>query len=243
MFNMVKRLMIQIDEVLCTGCGNCVPGCAEGALQIIDGKARLVSETYCDGLGACLGECPEGALTLREVETVEFDEAAAMEHVKKKKLASEEVSCAGSESFTYSASHQTSEGRGVVPTSNQTSLLKHWPIKLKLISTQHPSLNDSNLLVVADCAALAYPSLHSDFVDGKTPIIVCPKFEDYQANLEKMTEIFATNSIQDVSVLHMEVPCCHGLSRLVAQAILNSRKDIPLRTYEIGVKGNIKRVS
>lgn len=240
---MVKRLMIQIDEDLCTGCGNCVPGCAEGALQIIDGKARLVSETYCDGLGACLGECPEGALSLREVETVEFDEAAVMEHMKKKKLASEEISCAGSESFTYSTNHQTSENRGVVPTPNQISLLKHWPIKLKLISTQHPSLKDSSLLVVADCTALAYPSLHSDFVAGKTPIIVCPKFEDYQANLEKMTEIFATNSIQDVSVLHMEVPCCHGLSRLVAQAILNSRKDIPLRIYEIGVKGNIKSVS
>ncbi len=240
---MVKRLLIQIDEELCTGCGNCVPGCAEGALQIIDGKARLVSETFCDGLGACLGECPEEALSLNEVEAVEFDEDAALEHMKKKKLASEEISCEGSESFTYSTNHQASENRGVVPTSDLKSELKHWPIKLKLISTQHSSLNDSSLLVAADCAALAYPSLHTDFINGKTPIIVCPKFEDYQANLQKMTEIFMANYIQDVSVLHMEVPCCHGLSRLVAQAILNSGKEIPLRIYEIGVKGNIKRVS
>jgi len=240
---MVKRLMIQIDEESCTGCGNCVPRCAEGALQIIDGKAKLVSETYCDGLGACLGECPEGALSLNEVETVEFDEMAVMEHMKKTKLASEEVSCVGFESLTYGTNTPTSENRRVVPTSNQTSQLGHWPVKLKLISTQHPSLDNSSLLVIADCAALAYPALHADFIKGKTPIIVCPKFEDYQINLKKLTEIFAINSIQDVSVLHMEVPCCHGLSRLVAQAILNSSKDIPLRNYEIGVKGNLKRVS
>ena len=240
---MVKRLMIQIDEDLCTGCGNCVPGCAEGALQIIDGKARLVSETYCDGLGACLGECPEGALSLSEVDTVDFDEAAALEHMKKKKIATEEVNCAGSEFFTYGTGSQIIENKGVVPTTNETSHLRHWPIKLKLISTQHPSLDNSSLLVVADCAALAYPSLQTDFVKGKTPIIVCPKFEDYQANLEKMTEIFMNNNILDVTVLHMEVPCCHGLSRLIAQAILNTSKNIPLRTYEIGVKGNIKRVS
>ena len=234
--------MIQIDEELCDGCGNCVPGCAEGALQIIDGKARLVSEIFCDGLGACLGECPQGALTLEEVDTVEFDEAAAMEHMKKTRVASQDVSCAGADNFTHAEGSHTTPGDNAVPISNQESNLGHWPIKLKLISTQHQALDGASLLVVADCAALAYPGLNNDFVAGKVPIIVCPKFEDVQANYSKLVEIFSLNDIKEVSVLHMEVPCCAGLSRMIAQALLTAKKTIPLRNYEIGVKGNIKKV-
>lgn len=234
--------MIQIDEELCNGCGNCVPGCAEGALQIIDGKARLVSEIYCDGLGACLGECPQGALTLEKVETVEFDEEAALEHVKKTRIASQDVNCAGSDEFTYAEGSHATLGDNAVPISKQTSNLSHWPIKLKLISTQHQALDGAQLLMVADCAALAYPSLNDDFVAGKVPIIVCPKFEDVQANYAKLVEIFSLNDIKDISVLHMEVPCCAGLSRMIAQALLTAKKDIPLRNFEIGVKGSIKRV-
>ncbi|TFG31253.1 4Fe-4S ferredoxin [Candidatus Thorarchaeota archaeon] len=239
---MVRRLMIQIDEELCDGCGNCVPGCAEGALQIIDGKARLVSETYCDGLGACLGECPQGALTLAELDTVEFDEEAAMEHVKKTKIASQDVGCAGAEKFTHAKGAHVTPEDIPVPISDQISNLGHWPIKLKLISTQHQALDGARLLVVADCAALAYPSLNNDFVAGKVPIIVCPKFEDGQENFNKLVEIFYLNDIKEVSVLHMEVPCCFGLSRMVAQALLAAKKTVPLQTYEIGVKGNIKKV-
>lgn len=243
---MVTRLMIHIDEDLCTGCGNCVPGCAEGALQIIDGKARLVSETYCDGLGACLGECPEGALTLREVETVPFDEVAATENIRKAKLARQDVSCAGSEEFTYSEETDEHEGPDhLLPVSvmePKESALTHWPIKLKLLSTQHPALKDASLLILADCAALAYTAVHDDFLKGKTAIIVCPKFEDAQQNLQKLSEMLRTNNIQDISVVHMEVPCCHGLSRIVAQSILTTGLNIPLRTFEIGVKGNIKAV-
>jgi len=234
--------MIQIDEELCNGCGNCVPGCAEGALQIIDGKARLVSETFCDGLGACLGECPQGALSLLEADTVEFDEEAAMEHVRKTRIATQDVSCAGAEKFTHADGIHTNVSENAVPISDQRSNLGHWPIKLKLISTQHPALDGAKLLVVADCAALAYPTLNTDFVTGKTPIIVCPKFEDGQANFNKLVEILTLNDIKEISVLHMEVPCCGGLSRMMAQAILAARKQIPLRNYEIGVKGHIKRV-
>lgn len=239
----VKRLMIHIDEDLCNGCGNCVPGCAEGALQIIDGKARLVSETYCDGLGACLGECPEGALTLREVETLPFDEAAAQENIRKAKLASQDVSCAGSEEFTYSEDHVGPDH--LLPESvlePKESALTHWPVKLKLLSNIHPALKDANLLILADCAALAYTSVHDDFLKDKTAILVCPKFEDAQQNLQKLTEMLRVNNVQEVSVVHMEVPCCHGLSRIVAHAVLNSGLNIPLRTFEIGVKGNIKAV-
>ncbi|MFW9809990.1 MAG: ATP-binding protein [Candidatus Thorarchaeota archaeon] len=240
----VKRLMIHIDEDLCTGCGNCVPGCAEGALQIIDGKARLVSETYCDGLGACLGECPEGALTLREVETLPFDEEAAKENIRKTKLAQQDVCCSGSETFTYSEGEHDGPDH-LLPESvlkPKESALTHWPIKLKLLSTQHPALKNASLLILADCAALAYTSIHDDFLKNKTAILVCPKFEDAQQNLIKLTEMFRINDVTDVSVVHMEVPCCHGLARMVAQAILNTGLNIPLRTFEIGVKGNIKAV-
>lgn len=243
---MVTRLMIHIDEDLCTGCENCIPGCAEGALQIIDGKARLVSETYCDGLGACLGECPEGALTLKEVETVPFDEAAALENIQKAKLARQDVGCAGSDEFTYSQDADKNESPDhLLPASilePKESALNHWPVKLKLLSTQHPALKNASLLILADCVALAYISVHDDFLKDKTAVLVCPKFEDAQQNMQKLTEMFRINNIQDISVVHMEVPCCHGLSRLVAQAILNTGLSIPMRSFEIGVKGNIKAV-
>jgi ferredoxin len=246
--SMVKRLMIHIDEDLCTGCGNCVPGCAEGALQIINGKAKVVSESFCDGLGACLGECPEGALTLREVDTVPFDEEAAQENIQKTKLASQEVGCVGSEKFTY-AEGESSAHEGPDHLLPETVLnpkesnLTHWPIKLRLLSPQHPALKDTSVLILADCAALAYTSMHDDFLEGKAAVLVCPKFEDYQQNLMKLTQMFQANNIKDVSVVHMEVPCCHGLVRAVAQAILNTGMNIPLRVFEIGVKGNIKAVT
>jgi hypothetical protein len=121
--------------------------------------------------------------------------------------------------------------------------LTHWPVKLKLLSTQHPALKNSSLLIMADCAALAYTSVHDDFLKNKAAVIVCPKFENAQENLVKLTEMFRLNEIKDVSVVHMEVPCCHGLVRLVAQAVVNSGLNIPLRTFEIGVKGNIKTVA
>ncbi len=245
---MVKRLMIHIDEDLCTGCGNCVPGCAEGALQIINGKAKVVSESFCDGLGACLGECPEGALTLREVETLPFDELAAKENIKNQKLAKQEVGCAGSEKFTYAEKvEDIHEGPDhllpVTVLKPKVSRLTHWPIKLRLLSPQHPAMKNASILIIADCAALVYTSMHEDFLKDKAAVLVCPKFEDYQQNIEKLTQIFQINNVKDVSVVHMEVPCCHGLVRVVAQAILNTSQNIPLRVFEIGVKGNIKAVS
>ena len=243
---MVKRLMIHIDEDLCTGCSNCVPGCAEGALQIIDGKAKVVSESFCDGLGACLGECPEGALTLREVETVPFDEEAAQENIKNTKLATQEVGCVGSEEYTYAEGEAHDGPDHLLPETvlkPKQSNLTHWPIKLKLLSPQHPALKNASVLIIADCAALAYTSMHEDFLEGKAAVIVCPKFEDYQQNVQKLSQMFQVNYIKDVSVLHMEVPCCHGLVRAVAQSILNTGMNIPLRVFEIGVKGNIKTVT
>jgi ferredoxin len=211
-------------------------------------SVKVVSESFCDGLGACLGECPEGALTLREVETVQFDEEAAQENIRKTRLASQEVGCAGSEKFTYTEGESRAyEGPDhLLPETvlkPKESKLNHWPIKLRLLSPQHPALKDASVLIIADCAGIAYTSMHDDFLEGKAAVLVCPKFEDYEQNLMKLTQMFQVNNVKDVSVVHMEVPCCHGLVRAVAQAILNTGMNIPLRVFEIGVKGNIKTVT
>ncbi|MHA2241566.1 MAG: ATP-binding protein [Candidatus Thorarchaeota archaeon] len=240
---MVKRLMIQIDEERCTGCALCVPNCAEGALQIIDGKAKLVSETYCDGLGACLGHCPEDALHLLEVDTVEFDEEAAMAFVaslQKTEAASE--SCAGSQVLEYAASTEHAEHDNVVPETPAESMLNQWPVKLRLLAPQHPAFSKASILVVADCVGLAYGRLHEDFIKDKASILVCPKFEDYYSNLEKLTVMFQLNDIQDISILNMEVPCCGALDRVVREAAEKSGRDIPIRSYTIGVRGEIKAI-
>ena len=240
--------MIQIDEEKCNGCGLCVPGCAEGALQIIDGKAKVVSESYCDGLGACIGECPQGALTLIEVETVPFDEEAAMKHVESTKSGSSITSipaaggCAGSEAFVYSNQQTQEENTAIVPDAPRQSELHQWPVKMRLVSPQHPALRDSSLLLMADCVGAAYAGLHEDFLKGKAIIQVCPKFEDYEFNVERLTQVFKLNDIKDIAIVHMEVPCCGGLSRIVQVALAESGKTIPIRTYIIGVQGAIKAV-
>ncbi len=245
---MAKRLMIQINEEKCNGCGLCVPGCAEGALQIIDGKAKVVSESYCDGLGACIGECPQGALTLIEVETVPFDEEAAMKHVEITKRESSVTpaptssGCAGSEAFVYSVQQTNAESTAIVPEAPRHSELHQWPVKMRLISPQHPALKDSSLLLMADCVGAAYAGLHEDFLKGKTIIQVCPKFEDYEFNVERLTQVFKLNDIRDIAIVHMEVPCCGGLGRIVQVALAESGNTIPTRTYVIGVQGAIKAV-
>ncbi|MFW9912775.1 MAG: ATP-binding protein [Candidatus Thorarchaeota archaeon] len=251
---MVRRLMIMIDEDKCTGCGLCVPNCAEGALKIIDGKAKVVSESYCDGLGACLGHCPEGALTLREVETVEFDEEAAMAYAAETRGqvavaaaathgGGANVGCAGSEAFTYATGHEESSHASTIPERVAPSQLSQWPVKLKLLSPQHPVFQDSRIAIMADCAGPAYAGLHQDFIKNRAAIMVCPKFEDYEANLHRLSAIFQNHNIKDISLVHMEVPCCFGLARLTHEAIHNSGKEIPLRSYVIGVKGEIKAVT
>lgn len=241
---MVKRLMIQIDEEKCNGCGLCVTGCEEGALEIIDGVAKVVSEGFCDGLGACIGHCPEDALTLTEVETVEFDEEAAMEHVRKLRGEEQASTCCP----TIDLSHK--EPEKAVPQSEESivasdapSHLQNFPVKLKLMAPNHPALRNANLLLSADCTGIAYPSLHEDFMKGKTVIQVCPKFEDAQQNIQRLTQIFAANEISDVTVLIMEVPCCSGLVRMVKQSISAAGKEIPVKSLIIGVKGQILSVA
>ncbi|MHA1577646.1 MAG: ATP-binding protein [Candidatus Thorarchaeota archaeon] len=234
---MVKRLLITIDEELCNGCGLCVPSCAEGALQIIDGKAKVVSESFCDGIGDCLGHCPENALTLQEVETVEFDEEAAMEHVAKIKEAEAPPTsgCSPAVKIQREESTPTTQSSG----SAVMSQLTHFPVKLKLVAPNHPALQNASLLVSADCTSIAYPSYHEDFLKGRTVVQVCPKFEDQAYSLERLTENFRHNDIKDITITIMTVPCCSGLIRMVQTALANANKEVPTKVSIIDIDGKI----
>ncbi|MHA1638154.1 MAG: ATP-binding protein [Candidatus Thorarchaeota archaeon] len=232
---MVKRLMITIDEELCNGCGLCVPSCAEGALQIIDGKAKVVSESFCDGIGDCLGHCPEGALTLAEVETVDFDEEAAMEHVAKLRGTEAVSSC--SPAVEIPQEKPTS-----IDPAGETKVafrLGHFPVKLKLMAANHPALKNASLLVASDCSTIVYPALHEDFLKGRTVVQVCPKFEDQAYSLERLTAIFQHNEIKDITITVMTVPCCSGLVRMVQAALVQAGKEVPIKVVVIEIDGKI----
>ncbi len=239
----VNRKIIEIDEELCDGCGQCIPSCSEGALQIIGGKARLVSESYCDGLGACLGECPQGALEVVEREAEEFDEEAVEEYLEKTSEAAPDIPIGGCPS---AAIHIFGEDGPTCETANEPvalglgeSRLGHWPVQINLVPVLAPFLDQASLLVLADCTAVTYPNLHKDFLGGKTVMMGCPKFDDIEGYLEKFTEIFKTKDIQRVTVLNMEVPCCSALPVIVQKAMKSAGVTIPYEEIMIGTNGAI----
>jgi len=233
------RKIIKIDEEKCNGCGVCVPACAEGALQIIDGKAKLVSEKYCDGLGACLGECPQGAITIEERAVDEFDEEAVKLHLEEKKHTMEKLPC-GCPSTTVTQ-FERQESTGVVPreATNQQSMLGHWPVQLTLVPPTAPFLQGADLVLAADCVPFAYADFHLDFLKNHSLLVACPKLDDFQAHLEKLTDILRHSSVRSLTVVHMEVPCCAGLTYMVKQAMQLAGKDIPLKEVTIGIKGDL----
>jgi len=241
----VQRKVIEIDEELCDGCGQCIPSCSEGALQIIDGKAKLVSESYCDGLGACLGECPQDALKVIEREAEEFDEDAVEQYLKSGgKVETMDLPMGVCPS---AAVHIFGEGATSCETANtpvtldaqQESRLGHWPVQINLVPVAAPFLKNAALLVLADCTAVAYPNLHRDFLGGQAVMMGCPKFDDVDGYLEKLTEIFKTSDIQKVTVLNMEVPCCSSLPMIVQKAMKNAGKIAPYEEIMIGTNGTI----
>jgi len=246
---MATRKIVRIDEERCNGCGLCIPNCAEGALQIIDGKAKLVSDKFCDGLGACLGHCPQDAITIIEREAEEFDEKAVEAHLHKKEKAgpaSEAQPKLQPAPFTgcpsSRAMHLKTPETQTEPGSagRSVSRLSHWPVQLKLVPINASYFENADLLVAADCVPFAYPDFHRDFLKGKAVVVGCPKLDDVQYYREKLTEIFKTNSIKSVTVPYMEVPCCFGLVRAVEDALAASGKDIPLKKVKIGIQGDIK---
>ena len=227
------RKIIQIDETLCNGCGACANACHEGAIQMIDGKAKLIRDDYCDGFGDCLPTCPTGAITFVEREAAEYDEQAVAEHQKniaaKKQSTSEKPmfqGCPGTRMRTMAQNNPADERETVAGTMPQLrSRLGQWPCQIKLVPVNAPYFDGAKLLIAADCTAYAYANMHEEFMKGKITIIGCPKLDDMDYS-EKLQQIIEQNNIQSVTVVRMEVPCCGGLEYAAVTALKNSGKFI-----------------
>ena len=235
----VARKIIRIDEGKCDGCGFCVPACAEGALQIVDGKAKLISEIYCDGLGACLGECPQGAITFEERVAEEFDEEAVKHHLEKEPV-SQELPCGCSSATVTQLERSAATGIAQSEAAYQPSMLNHWPVQLTLVPPKAPFLHGPDLMLVADCVPFAYAGFHQDFLRDHALLVACPKLDDFQAHLGKLNDILRYSSAKSLTVIHMEVPCCSGIVHMAQEAMRLSGKDIPFREVTIGIKGDLK---
>ncbi|MFA4986576.1 MAG: 4Fe-4S binding protein [Candidatus Brocadiia bacterium] len=236
----MKRKVIRIDEDKCNGCGLCIPNCREGALAIVDGKARLVSDVYCDGLGACLGHCPQDAISIEEREAAEFDELAVKQHLQEKTVSGAQVpiacGCPGSAVRQIAQTVEASiADEGVVMQSE----LRTWPVQLRLVPPSAPYLNGASVTICADCVPFAYASFHQRFVRGRVVLCVCPKLDDPEVNLEKLIAIFESNDIKSIEIPHMEVPCCTGLVALVKLALIRAGKLFPTTATKVSVSGDI----
>ncbi len=232
----VLRKIIEIDEAKCTGCGVCIDSCAEGALALVNGKAKLVKDTYCDGLAACLKECPQGALKIVEREADDFDEEATKEHLAEKRKAERTAPCACSGTAVREMGErvsQVNENAGLAP------MLSHWPVQLTLVPAGAKFLDNADVVLIADCVPFAYPNLHRDFLKDHAVLVACPKLDDAEAHVEKLTTILQKSDIKSLTVVHMEVPCCSGLTYIARKALAGSGKQIPLAEVTIGIRGDV----
>ncbi|MCK5837913.1 MAG: 4Fe-4S binding protein [Desulfobacula sp.] len=243
----IMRKIIEIDEELCDGCGNCVLSCAEGAIQIIDGKAKVIADKYCDGLGACIGDCPQDALKIIEREADDFDEEAVEELLKQQKSdkkKAEPVGC-GCPSTTISTFPTANEGscdcanKATIQSSGGASSLGHWPVQIKLLPAGAPFLKNSNLVIAADCVPVAYPTFHADFLKGNTVMIGCPKFDNADENVEKLSQVFKVSGIKSITAVIMEVPCCSSMPRIIKKALEKAGVDIPYKEVVVSYRGEI----
>ena len=234
---MVRRV-IQIDEEKCNGCGICAEACHEGAIGIVDGKAKLLRDDYCDGLGDCLPNCPVGAISFIEREAAAYDEAAVQENKKKQMQAMGQApvgGCPGSRMRQLERKPAEENQNAGSPVISQ---LRQWPVQIKLAPVNAPYFDGAKLLIAADCTAYAYGSFHQDFIRGKVTLIGCPKLDDVDYS-EKLTEIIRNNDIKSVTVVRMEVPCCGGLEHAAVTALKNSGKFIPWQVTTISIDGRI----
>jgi len=236
---MVLRNIVKIDEEKCTGCGLCVNACAEGAIKIIDGKAKLISEVYCDGLGACIGQCPENAITIKRREADEFNEKVTKAHLEK------EINARAQSNFVcpgVMAKQLREKGEPVQSETVQVpSQLSHWPVQLKLVSPHAPCFANADLLLVADCVPFAMGDFHSRFLKDHSIAVGCPKLDDAEFYIEKLAAILQANDLNSLTVIHMEVPCCFGLTHIARKAISRSGLKMSFEDVTIDLRGNISK--
>lgn len=263
---MAIRKIVCIDEIKCNGCGLCIPNCAEGALAIIDGKARLIKDLYCDGLGACLGHCPQDAITIVEREADDFDEEAVNEMLNsqgKKPAHAPEMQdggCPGSavRQFGHQEVHAHMHEGGGCPGSRMrmiqrkeveeednnvkaTSKLRQWPVQLNLLPAAAPYFKGADLLITADCVPFAYANYHNDFLKGKAVAIGCPKLDDAAYYAKKLEDIIRINDLESITVLKMEVPCCSGMAQATKIGRDKSGVNIPIKVVTISIEGEVLR--
>lgn len=252
---MTLRKIVQIDESKCNGCGLCIPNCAEGALEVIDGKAKLVKDIYCDGLGACLGHCPMDAITIIERDADEFDEEAVEVRMKNAEQKEEEKfinNPSGDAKRAIAQMHATGGGcpgsrmRVINKKENKDernvkieSKLSQWPVQLKLVSASAPYFYNADLLITADCVPFAYANYHNDFLKDRAVVVGCPKLDDIEYYTKKLEEIIRVNDLESITVLRMEVPCCGGMSMAAKRARDNSGINIPIKVVTISIEGEI----
>ncbi len=231
------RKIIEICEEKCNGCGACANACHEGAIGMVDGKAKLLRDDYCDGLGDCLPTCPTGAITFVEREATEYDEQAVIAHKKTKQSSEVPIGCPGQQMRHFERARAGEQAP--VEIVQPMSQLGQWPCQIKLVPVNAPYFDGAKLLIAADCTAYAYANMHQDFMKGKITLIGCPKLDDIDYS-EKLTEIIKQNDIQSITIVRMEVPCCGGLELAAKKALQNSGKFIPWQIVTISVDGQIK---
>ncbi|MBN2024234.1 MAG: 4Fe-4S binding protein [Pirellulales bacterium] len=235
---MAVRKIVEIDAEKCDGCGLCATACAEGAIEIRDGKARLVSDVYCDGLGACLGECPRGAIRIVERQAEAFDEEAARRHAATAASPSTEAcGCPGARSQTFVPLAMAAQADVASGDEGAASRLGHWPVQLRLVAPGAPFLRDADLLLVADCVPFAMADFHARLLRERPVVVACPKLDDAAAHVEKLAAILRESSVRSLTVVHMEVPCCSGLLRIAKQAQALAGRTVEARDVTISLRG------
>jgi len=230
------RKIIKIDEDKCTGCGLCAEACHEGAIGMVNGKAKLLRDDYCDGLGDCLPSCPTGAISFEEREAAEYDEAAVKKNMLNKQGEELACGCPGTQSKTIQ--HENGCNTSYMDSNENKSCLSQWPVQIKLAPVNAPYFADANLLIAADCTAYAYGDFHNRFIKNRVTLIGCPKLDEGDYS-DKLTTIIKNNNIKNVTIVRMEVPCCGGIENAVKKALQNSGKFIPWQVVTISTDGKI----
>lgn len=238
----IERKIVEIDRDKCNGCGVCVDACHEGAIQMVDGKAKLVSDIYCDGLGDCLGPCPTGAISIVTRQAEEYDDDAVKERMAAQKAAADPLPCGCPGGMARTLNHSAPKSEAQPSSScgcecGGESQLMNWPVQLKLVPPGAPYLKGADILLAADCTPVAAPDFHARYLRNRPIVIACPKLEDNAQQVAKLADIIRTAKPSALTVVRMEVPCCGGLVRVAEEAVRQSGENVPIKTIVVGTDG------